>query len=108
MIENISRNDGIERRTTTRRDVDLEAVEATTGVKLRAIDLSLGGALILDGQEAPRAEGAPIDLELSLPAESAPLRLRGFVVRAEAGWLRVCFLDLRRRDMVKLAEHLWS
>ena len=42
MIETTSR----ERRTTTRRAVDLEAVEAKTRASLRAIDLSLGGALI--------------------------------------------------------------
>jgi hypothetical protein len=112
MIETTSREVRTERRTTTRRDVDLEAIDAGSGARLRALDLSLGGALMMDGasevRAQPRVEGDAIDLELSLPDEPAPLRLRGFVVRAGAGWLRVCFLDLRRRDMVRLAEHLWS
>lgn len=106
MIES-TRDLRAERRTTTRRDVDLEAIEATSGAKLRVLDLSLGGAFIMDGEGQVRAEGDTIELALALPDETA-LRVRGFVVRAGAGWLRVCFLDLRRRDMVNLAEHLWS
>ncbi len=107
MIETTrDRND--ERRTTTRRDVDIEAIEAASGAKLRVLDLSLGGAFIMDREGEARAEGEAIELALALSDDRAPLRVRGFVVRAGAGWLRLCFLDLRRRDMVSLAEHLWS
>ncbi len=97
-----------DRRTTTRRTVDLAAFDATTRARLRATDLSLGGARIEERGSPARPAGSAFDLELTLPEEVAPLRVRALVVGAGTGWLRVRFLEVRKRELVKLAEHLWS
>ncbi|NUP04976.1 MAG: PilZ domain-containing protein [Polyangiaceae bacterium] len=93
-----------ERRATTRVDVDFTAIDKTHTVSLRACNLSLGGAAFTGTERTP---GSILDLELSLPEQNDPLRVRGVVTGSEGGTMRVSFLDLGKREMVKIAEALW-
>lgn len=95
----------IDRRASTRVAVDFAAIDASHALPLRARDLSLGGALLTDAER--RTPGSVVDLHLSLPGEVDALRLRGVVAAYDQGTLHVRFVELRKWQMVKIAEALW-
>jgi len=95
--------DRADRRSGTRVSVDLGAVHVGTSSVVRVIDLSLGGARCVGLDPA----GGPMELDLALPAEPVPLRVRAVALGSAGSEVRVRFVDLRTRDMVKLAHALW-
>ncbi|MFO0613674.1 MAG: PilZ domain-containing protein [Polyangiaceae bacterium] len=93
---------GVERRRTTRVVVDLEARDSRRASGLRVRDLSLGGARC--DTRTHYVVGAPVTLELSAPR----LALSGTIASASRGAVRIQFGAVPKRDLVKLAEALWS
>jgi len=72
-----------ERRGLKRRSVELAVLERSKGheARARAVDLSAVGMRYL--KPAGTAAGGPereVELELALPDDPAPLRVRGFIV----------------------------
>ena len=97
----------IERRRTTRRDVDMlvEPKSVSDGSSLRATCLSIDG-MRLDGQ-LPVAPGSVVKMALHVPDMGRPLRVRGLVIDAGKA-TRVAFMGLTTRKRVRLAEYLFG
>jgi len=97
----------IERRRTTRRDVDL-MVEPKSGGDVafcRVTNLSIDG-LRIDGPLSV-GEGSVVRMALHVPDDRRPLRVRGLVVSG-GDQTRLSFVGLTTRKRVRLAEYLFG
>lgn len=101
---------GNDRRQATRVPVEF-FLEERTGDALyyqRATNLSVSGVYL--EQTLPHPPGTRVDLQLRLPGDPAPIRLKGEVVNRAARdvGMGVRFVDLTGEDRSRIAECLFN
>jgi uncharacterized protein (TIGR02266 family) len=98
----------VERRNETRVTIDLWVEEHTDDALYfqRATNLSTGG-LFLE-RTLPHAPGTVVEIDLRLPGDAEPLRVKGEVVPATSRELGMGlrFVDLRDSDKSRISDYL--